>query len=102
MHHLVLPSACTDHIDGNRLDNRRANLRVSTASANAQNRSAHSKKASLYVGVFVTKRKRWRAKIVKDKKQYYLGTFTTEIEAAAAYDVMAVKLFASPRLNLVN
>lgn len=81
-----------DHINGDTLDNRRANLRVVTSQANSRNRAKQSQCSSRYKGVcFVAGR--WSAYIYSDYKQYRLGRFTSETEAAAAYDAAARERF---------
>ena len=68
-----------DHINGNRNDNRIANLRVVTTSENHQNRRGVK-------GCFWnTERRRWQARIHVNKTQIHLGFFTTESDARAAY-----------------
>ncbi len=78
-----------DHIDGNKLNNQRENLRLVTHRVNSQNLSYHrgeKKKSSKYVGVRWCKTgKKWRADIQIDGKNKYLGYYATEKLAALAY-----------------
>lgn len=84
----------TDHINGNRLDNRKSNLRICTPSQNQFNSKKHLLKSSYYKGVSWFKRDGcWRAYIVKKNKQYHLGYFQDEVDAARAYNKKAVDLF---------
>jgi hypothetical protein len=50
-----------------------------------------SKTSSIYKGVYFDKGK-WRAKIKKDGKNYHLGYFEIEKEAAEAYNKKAIEL----------
>ncbi len=82
-----------DHINSNGLDNRRRNLRICTSSQNGGNRKI-SRGTSRYKGVCYYKdRSNWVAHICKNGKSLHIGYFTTEVEAAKAYDVKAVELF---------
>lgn len=73
-----------DHINGNVSDNRVENLRVVSIRENANNR--HHSKSSKFVGVNWHKRsKKWQSKIKYQGKQYTLGMFDDEKEAALAY-----------------
>jgi len=73
-----------DHINGDRLDNRRSNLRVVTRAGNQQNRH-YGFGASSYRGVSWHKPSgRWRAGAQLGGKQRHLGLFILEEDAAAA------------------
>lgn len=84
-----------DHINGNKLDNRRSNLRVVTRSQNMANlKSARSK--SGYKGVvWNAALKKWQAQIKVNYKNHSLGYFITAIEAANAYDAAALAHFGN-------
>lgn len=71
-----------DHINGDRLDNRRANLRVVTAAANAQNRRSRSGSTSEFRGVCWDQRKGcWHASGSLGGTKHFLGYFDDEEEA---------------------
>lgn len=92
-----------DHINGNKLDNRKINLRFCTSGQNQQNRPKSKKKKthSIYKGVTWHKRhKKWKATIGASKKYYHLGYFFIEKNAAIAYNEAAKKLHGKfARLN---
>lgn len=73
-----------DHINGNPLDNRRNNLRICTNTENARNCKLSKNNTSGYVGVRLEKSGRWRARIMVDHKEIYLGTYETKEEAIKA------------------
>ena len=77
-----------DHINHNKLDCRRANLRLCTHGQNITNRSSQARSTSQYKGVHFTKN-RWQATIQVNGKSIYLGRFTDEVDAALAYDAAA-------------
>ena len=81
-----------DHINGNRLDNRKANLRLCNRSENMMNSSGISDRSSSFKGVHWNKKQeRWVAQISENKKVRHLGSFEDETEAAKAYDQSARK-----------
>lgn len=85
-----------DHINHNRLDNRRCNLRIATSSENAANTHSRRNSQSAYKGVsFCKQTKLWRASIEYGNKQTTIGRFKSEKEAAKAYDLFAYKIHGS-------
>lgn len=84
-----------DHINGDKLDNRRHNLRICTHRQNIMNQKVQSiKKDSRYKGVCLHAcTGKWRAQLYTGKKQYYLGLFLNEMDAATAYNDAAIKHF---------
>ena len=84
-----------DHINGNGLDNRAANLRPATVSQNLCNRpKTKAKTRSKYKGLEWDKTQRkWKVRIQCNGKKIYLGSFSKEIDAAKAYDEKARQLF---------
>jgi hypothetical protein len=82
-----------DHIDGNGLNNRRANLRICPRANNLQNQKK-TRGSSQFKGVYWNGRVgRWHASIQANKARHDLGYFASEIDAARAYDAAAIKLF---------
>lgn len=90
-----------DHINGDKLDNRRQNLRLCSNAENQRNTSARRECTSSYKGVNFDKASgRWRARIGINRKTIHIGRYTSEIEAAHAYDNAARKAFGEfARLN---
>ena len=81
-----------DHINGNKLDNRRSNLRVCTRAENSKNRKKQSTSRNTYKGVEWSKdHNAWRAKIRVGLRRLTLGSFKTEKEAAMAYNEAALR-----------
>ena len=92
-----------DHINGNRLDNRRENLRFVTRSQNNMNARKRGNTTSKYKGVsFHKERKKWRAYIFVRNKQISLGLFDNERDAALAYNTRAnIEFGEYARLNVI-
>lgn len=81
-----------DHINHDKLDNRRENLRVCTPRQNSQNRQSLKNTSSRYKGVSFrqdAKGKPWRARIGNTS----LGCYATPEEAAQAYNDAAINLY---------
>lgn len=85
----------TDHINGNRLDNRKENLRIVTRSQNSQNKGKRKKEySSKFKGVSLIKESsKWYAGIRINKKSLNIGHYNNEVDAARAYDEKAKELF---------
>lgn len=104
MHRLIMGNPegkLIDHINMDKLDNRRENLRVCTNSENLYNRPKNKNNTSGYKGVTWFKRdSKWRAAIMIDRKMNHLGYFEDVVEAAKAYDIAANMYFGEfARLN---
>ena len=83
-----------DHINNDRLDNRRSNLRVVSKGKNSQKKLIRSDSTSGFKGVsFSTRLNKWQSYICKDGKQTYLGLHTSKHLAARAYDKAAREMF---------
>lgn len=93
-----------DHINGNKLDNRRCNLRECTAKQNKMNSPSQKNTTSCYLGVSWDKQKnKWRASIGIDYKTHLIGRYDSEREAAIAYNNKAKELFNEyARLNVIE
>lgn len=73
-----------DHIDNNGLNNQRNNLRFISHTINSHNKKLKS--TNKYIGVNNTKLNKWTASIQINGKQFYIGTFDNEFQAAKEYD----------------
>jgi hypothetical protein len=79
-----------DHINGDGLDNRKANIRVCTPGENLCNQR-RIRGLSAFKGVsYWTHGLRWRAQICVDGRRIFLGSFPDEPSAATAYDAAAL------------
>lgn len=81
----------TDHIDRNKLNNQRNNLRVCTQSENVANGKMRANNMSGYRGV-IWSRDKWFAQIKKNYKNRRIGPFNSPKQAAQAYDAKAKEL----------
>lgn len=103
----ALPNEIVDHINGNTLDNRECNLRVTNKLGNNKNRWKWGtrKTSSIYKGVTFNKKTNcWQASIMSNRVTRYLGAnFATEADAAKAYNKAAKELHGDfARLNVIN
>lgn len=72
-----------DHINHDRLDNRRSNLRVCTTLQNSHNFKKYKGSTSKYKGLCWDKtRNKWKVEIRFDQIKYMVGRFDDEDEAA--------------------
>lgn len=104
MHTLLTGWSLVDHIDGNGLNNTRSNLREATRSQNQHNLKSVTGSSS-FKGVCAYNIKgqwtgKWKAYMTFSGKHISLGYFTSEEEAALAYDRAALAAFGQfARLN---
>lgn len=96
MHRLILPPGPgleVDHINRDRFDNRRSNLRIAEKWQQNANSGLHADNTSGFRGVSHSKGGRWRAYIGVDGRTVHLGVFTSREAAALAYDHAALNHF---------
>lgn len=96
MHKLLFPEIkLADHINRNKLDNRKENIRYATHSQNSINRGKNKNNTSGFKGVYFEKdRSSFSARIpYKGCRSYRIGNFPTAIEAARAYDAKAKEIY---------
>ena len=104
MHRLITGAPAgvmVDHIYRDPLDNRKANLRLATNAQNQWNRGCSGSIA--LKGVIKGRPGRFIARIAVDRKQSYLGSFSSAEAAARAYDEAAIRLhceFAATNVSL--
>ena len=95
MHRLILnppDGFYTDHINGDKLDNRRSNLRICTNQQNQFNQTPTQGGSSKYKGVTWHKRdEMWMSSIRLNNKTKFLGYFDSEEDAAQAYNFAAIE-----------
>jgi HNH endonuclease len=90
LHYDKWPDGQIDHINGDKLDNRISNLRDVTNYHNCLNKPVRGK--SRFVGICKIG-DIWRAVITVDNKKRWIGRFTSEEEAALAYNYEALKVY---------
>lgn len=97
MHRAILnpaPDLEVDHINGNRLDNRRQNLRICTRQQNMMNKRPYKNKTSKYKGVCWNKVSgKFIAHIRNNGKFIYIGQSDNQKELALKYDKVARELY---------
>jgi len=93
-----------DHINGNKLDNRKCNLRIITPHQNSMNCSSSKNGTSKYIGVHFNKRSnKWLSQITINGKCKKIGLFKNEIDAAKARDIATREHFGEfGKLNFLE
>lgn len=94
MHRLITDAAAgveVDHRNHDTLDNQRENLRLCTHSQNLANSRPHQGSTSQYKGVSLGwgRERPWEAIINDGDKRVLIGKFTSEEDAARAFDAKA-------------
>ncbi len=95
MHRLILgnPDGSIDHIDGDKNNNQRRNLRLATQSINSQNVKARHNCTGFRGVRNVLETGKFVGQIGHNGRRYHLGTFISADEAARAYDQKARELY---------
>lgn len=98
LHRFVLnppPEKQVDHINHDKLDNCRGNLRACDQWQNQGNQSVNPERGtSQYKGVsWMASKGKWRGYIKAHGAVHYLGLFSRERDAALAYNLAAASLF---------
>lgn len=106
MHRFIMgyPKGNIDHINGNKLDNRKCNLRICTQSQNMMNSLKRKTNKSGYKGVCWNKKySKWEATLTVKYKHKFLGYFDDKIMAAKAYNKKAKDAFGKfAKLNKIS
>ena len=95
MHRVIMNAPkgmMVDHINHNKLDNRKENLRICTNSENQRNRGVPRNSTSGYKGVH-RERNGWRAQVHVGNATVYLGIHPTPELASQAYENKCKELF---------
>jgi hypothetical protein len=83
-----------DHIDRDKKNNSRSNLRICTPKENSRNRSKPTSNSSGFVGVcYHINNHKYYASIKVNGRNIHIGTFDNKIDAAIARDIAAIKYF---------
>jgi len=97
MHRVIMRTPAgvfVDHINHNKLDNRKENLRNCTKAENCRNQLLFSSNTSGYKGVYFNKwNNKWMAQLRCFGEHRHLGYFSNPEDAARAYDKEAIKKF---------
>lgn len=104
LHKFLTGNERTDHRNGDGLDNRRSNLRRATHAENMRNGRKREIGKNKYKGAFWHKgASKWMAQLCFNRRRVYGGLFETDVEAARAYDALALQYHGEfARLNFPN
>lgn len=83
-----------DHVNRNKLDCRRVNLRLASKKQNNVNRAIQANNASGFKGVCWDKnRNKWIVHIGLNGRNHFLGRYADTVSAAKAYDIAAKEYY---------
>ncbi len=109
MHRFIMNSKpgepMIDHINGDKLDNRKSNLRLATSFQNAQNKLKKEGVTSKYIGVSLVKKSgKWLCGVSQGNgEKKYNVSFDNEEHAAYWYDVNVLKNYGpGAKINRVD
>ena len=95
LHRLLEGNPCgmeVDHINGDGLDNRKTNRRICTHQENMRNVRRTTPPRSGFRGVYATSSGKFAARIKLNRKELYLGQYTTAEEADRVRDHHAKRI----------
>jgi hypothetical protein len=104
MHREILgspPGFDVHHVNGDTLDNRRANLRALSRSEHMMSRGkARGRHTSPFKGVWWSRaRRKWRTRLSIRGQSIHLGNFDDPVSAALAYDAAATSAYGPVAYN---
>lgn len=103
LHYGEWPSRNIDHINGDKSDNRIANLRLCDHQQNGRNRSEPGHNTSGVKGVYWdAKRDRWCSEIMLSRKKRFLGSFAAKYDAIIARKQAELKHFGEFRYGALR
>lgn len=92
-----------DHINGNKIDNRKCNLRIVSKMQNCHNQRVRNTNTSGYKGVHKVRSGSWHARVTYNGKRYSAGRHKRKEDAALAYNKLAKELYGEyARPNVVT
>ena len=106
MHRLILgakPGELVDHIDRNKLNNQRSNLRIVDMEGNVHNQQKRTGTANKYKGTsYVPRLGLWQSRCRIRGNDFFLGYFSSEEAAAYAYNKKAIEYSDTILLNAID
>ena len=106
MHSIIMnakPGETVDHINHNKYDNRKSNLRLCNKQQNSFNSNTRKNSASGFRGVSYFKRdKKWRAYICINNKFIHIGYFEEKQDAIRARKEAEIKYFGDFRNKTID
>lgn len=94
LHNYLVDYDMVDHINRNKLDNRKSNLRPTNKSNNAENIDR-----GLYCGIMQVPSGKYQASIMVNYESIYLGSFNTKEEALFARYKAEIKYYGDNRVK---